>query len=150
MNHVRDHTLMPFERAFKIITQRADALLLKTLGCNRREMSILLCVDDTPLSQRQIGEILGLHPNVLVKLLDAMEGRELISRVRRRNDRREQIIEPAPKGRNCMKRYLTERPSALSQIFRPLTDTQIEQWRNLSLIIVQAAPSTSMGDDSDA
>lgn len=149
MDYVNDFTLLPFERAFKIITQRADALLLKTLGCNRREMWILLCVDDSVLSQRQIGDILGLHPNVLVKLLDGMESRELLSRVRRRSDRREQIIQITKKGNAAMKRYLTERPAALTQIFSPLTDAQIEQWRALSVAILQGSPASTLSDDSD-
>jgi MarR family transcriptional regulator for hemolysin len=149
MDYVKDLTLLPFERAFKVITQRADALLLKTLGCNRREMWILLCIDDNLLSQRQIGEILGLHPNVLVKLLDGMEQRTLLKRARRQSDRREQVIRITDKGAAAMQSYLTEKPSALLQIFNPLTDDQIEQWRALSLAVLQGVPIPTLDDDSD-
>jgi DNA-binding MarR family transcriptional regulator len=150
MDYTNDLSLLPFERAFKLITRRADSLLLKTIGCTRREMWILLCIDNSTLSQRQIGEILGLHPNVLVKLLDGMQHRKLVERVRRKSDRREQIIKATEKGTQIQQKYLTERPTALSEIFKPLTDDQIRQWRELSLLILKNAETIAMGDDSDS
>ena len=137
MDNVNDLTLFPFERAFKVIIHRADALLLKMVGCSRREMWVLLCINDDDLSQRQIGEILGLHPNVLVKMLDDMESRKLITRERRRTDRREQVVQATSKGTAAVQTYLTGYPAALAEMLRPLTAEQIAQWRELSLLILR-------------
>lgn len=137
MDNVQDLTLFPFERAFKVITQRADALLLKMVGCSRREMWVLLCINDNELSQRQIGEILGLHPNVVVKMLDEMESRKLLTRERRRANRREQIVQLTSRGDTAVHTYLTGHTTALSEMFSPLTTEQIETWRELSLLIVR-------------
>lgn len=146
MDYVKQSTLFPIERAFRIVVGRAEILLQRTIGCSRREVWVLLCVDDTQLSQRQIGEQIGLHPNVLVKLLDGMEERELIRRVRRLSDRREQIVEATGEGKRRLKTYLVNRPDTLLQIFHPLTTEQIEQWRDLAVLILMGTPNSPISE----
>jgi DNA-binding MarR family transcriptional regulator len=149
MDYVKNSTLLPFEQSYRIITQRADALFDKLLGCNRREISVLLCVDGEVLSQRRIGDMLGLHPNVLVKILDGMEEKKLLQRVRRQADRREQGIQIGEKGKRLLEKYLKERPAVLRQIFRPLSEEQIGQWTELAKTVVRGSPETLVNDESD-
>jgi DNA-binding MarR family transcriptional regulator len=135
---IRNTTLFPFERAFRIITHRADTLLRKTFGCGRRELWILLVVNTQGRGQRQIGEVLGLHPNVVVKLLDGMEEAGLVRRVRKMEDRREQVIESTAKGHNALVHYLDSREQLLDGIFAPLTKRQREQWREMAMLILES------------
>ena len=136
MDYVRQSTLFLSERAFKIISQRAEAELTKKVGCTLREMWILLLIDDAELSQRRIGEAIGVHPNVLVKMLDSLERRGFVVRSRRRSDRREQVIEATEKGKAAFKTYVAERSRLLREAFRPLSDKQIEQWETLAALIL--------------
>jgi DNA-binding MarR family transcriptional regulator len=141
---IRNTTLFPFEKAFRIIAARAETVLRKTFGCGRREMWILLVVNTQGRGQRQIGEVLGLHPNVVVKLLDNMEEAGLVRRVRRAEDRREQVIESTAKGHNALVRYLDTKEEILKQIFAPLTAQQREQWRELAVLILKSALSVAI------
>ena len=141
MRYLSESTIFPIERAFKIISARSDAILRKTIGCSRREVWVLLCVTEEPCSQRQLGDFLGIHPNGLVKLLDVMEQRELLRRVRRVDDRREQIVEATEEGKRRLKIYIERRPKLLLQVFSPLNETQIEQWRDLATQVLVAAPN---------
>jgi MarR family transcriptional regulator for hemolysin len=149
MDYVKQSTLFPIEVAFKTVARRAAAILLRSVGCNRRETWVLLCVDDTEMSQRQIGDILGMHANVLVKLLDGLEGRGFVRRERRQNDRREQVIKLTDRGQSALHTYLDQRPDALRSVFSPLTDEQIEAWRDMSLLILEEGQGAPQ-DDSDA
>lgn len=144
---VKHSTIFPFEMAFKVIMQRAEKWLQASVGCGRREMWVLLCVNDHQLSQRQIGEAIRLHPNVIVKILDGMEGKKLLRRARRINDRREHIVEATAKGKAALNKYLEERPEALKEVFAPLTEAQVALWREMSLRILQSTTATlNMGD----
>lgn len=129
--------LLPFEKAYKIISRRADNLLHKAVGCSRREMWVLVCVDTVALSQREVGDALGLHPNVVVKLLDGMQTKGLLQRVRRADDRREQIVEVTPKGKEAIQQYTGQQSMALREVFHPLTDEQIRQWLDFAEQIVR-------------
>lgn len=134
-------TLFPFEKAFRLIARRADNLIKKTLGCGRREMWILLVVNTAGKGQREIGEILGLHPNVVVKLLDGMEAQELVRRVRKREDRREQTVESTRKGHEILGAYMRHKEELLEKIFAPLTAEQRDQWREMAALILKGAGS---------
>lgn len=102
-------------------------------------MWILLCITTNGRSQRDVGAYLGLHPNVVVKLLDGMEEEGLLQRRRNREDRRSQSLEATAKGRSTIEKYMAERVGILRELFAPLTDAQISQWRDLSLLIVKGS-----------
>jgi DNA-binding MarR family transcriptional regulator len=138
---IRHTTLFPFEKAFRIISTRADSLLKKSFGCGRREMWILLVVNTQGRGQREIGEVLGLHPNVVVKLLDGMEEAGLVRRSRRAEDRREQSIESTAKGHHVLEKYMAEKEELLDQIFSPLSAEQREQWKKMALAILKGVAS---------
>jgi len=137
MDDAKHFTLFPFETAFKIVTRRADTLLHKALGCTRREMWVLICAESTEMSQREIGEALGLHPNVVVKLLDNLERKRFLRRVRREDDRREQIVQLTLEGKSTVEKYSGDTLVPLRKVFYPLTDEQITQWMEFSLQIAK-------------
>jgi DNA-binding MarR family transcriptional regulator len=130
---VKNSTIFPFERAFKVIAHRADAWLRKRLDCTRRELWVLLCVDDVQLTQTQLVDILHLHPNVVSNLVKSMEKKKLLRRTRRPTDQREQMVGADEKGHTLVKTYLKERPEAVKDVFAPLDEREREQLRQLCL-----------------
>jgi DNA-binding MarR family transcriptional regulator len=147
----RDTVLFPLELAFKILAQRADRWLVEHVGCTRRELWVLLCVDDSRMSQQQIGDILRIHQNVMVKILDAMETRGLVKRVQNPKDRREKIVETTNKGRRARTEFRDEREAAMTYIFAPLGIPQREQLRVWSLALLEHAGAGKVNlDDTDS
>lgn len=136
MHYIKNSTVLPIEMAYRQVARRCDDLLQRLIQCSRREVWVLLVVDHVELSQKQIGENLGLHPNVLVKILDGMEARGLLKRIRRQEDRREQVVRATAEGKRRLQIYLENRPKSVLEIFRPLSDKEIEQWRALAMKII--------------
>ena len=143
-------TLFPFEKSFRLVIRRAEALLRKEFGCGRREMWILLCIASGDRSQRELGECVGLHPNAVVKLVDGMQKAGLVRRVIRAEDRRENVVEATGEGKSIMEKYMTVKDGLVRQVFRPLTDAQISTWRELAwLVLGGAEPVPPPEDESD-
>jgi DNA-binding MarR family transcriptional regulator len=140
--------IFPIEKASKIILRRADFVLERLVGVGRREMWVLLCINNQELSQRRCGELLDLHPNVPVKLIDGMEGKKLLKRVRRSSDRREQILTATDRGKTCIEKYLEARPKILLEIFAPLSEEQIYACRDLLLLIIGGAATSHSPEDA--
>lgn len=141
-------TIFPYEMAYQVITQRAEKWLQRSVSCGRREMWVLLCVEDQQFSQKQIGRALFIGPNPVVKLLDKMEKKKLLRRVRRADDRREHIVEATEKGRDALAKYLGERPEALRYIFWPLTDEQVGLWRDMSVEVLKGISTAPNMEDT--
>lgn len=141
--------LFPIELALKTVRQRADLWLEKHCNLDTRELWVLLCVDDSRLNQRQIGEAIRLHPNVVVKLLNRMEDKKLLRRVRGASDRREHIVEVTDKGRAALQGYLDGRDEGVKALFHPLNDKQIAQWRDMAMQILRGATVPISSEDSD-
>ena len=114
---IRNSTVFPFEVAFRIVAHRTDLWLQKHLDCTRRELWVMLCVNESKLRQKQIGEILRIHPNVLVKILDNMEKKDLLHRTKKPADRREHLIENSEKGKANLK-FGTDILNSLSRLER--------------------------------
>lgn len=113
MHYIKNSTVLPIEMAYRQVARRCDDLLQRLIQCSRREVWVLLVVDHVELSQKQIGENLGLHPNVLVKILDGMEARGLLKRIRRQEDRREQVVRATAEGKRRLQIYLENRPKSV-------------------------------------
>jgi DNA-binding MarR family transcriptional regulator len=138
MDHLMHVTLFPFERAQKIIARRADTLLQKLVGCNRRELWVLVCISRGQLNQKQLSHRLDVHQNVTGRLLDELEKRSLLRRMRRLPDRREQVVELTEKGEEILKTFLKQQVNATLTAFAPLTESQIVQWRDLASAITRS------------
>lgn len=148
---IQNTTLFPFEKSYRAVSRRADGLLHKMFGagCGRREMWVLLCIAADGRSQKEIGECVGLHPNVVVKLLDGMEGTGLVRRARSASDRREQMVEASTEGKRITRKYMLEKDVLLRQVFYPLTDEQIATWRALAWLILGSGNGLTAEEESD-
>ncbi|MDH2456483.1 MarR family transcriptional regulator [Corynebacterium bovis] len=75
---------------------------LATKGFNLREYWVLTClVAGDAASQSALGEVLGVDRSDMVRLVDALEKRNLAKRVKDPADRRRQIISVTKKGRKA-------------------------------------------------
>ena len=77
--------------------QFTDAL--RPLGLKARHFGTLLELREGPLSQRRLGDALGVDATQLVGFLNELEGDGLIHRRRNPDDRRRHIVEISTPGR---------------------------------------------------
>jgi DNA-binding MarR family transcriptional regulator len=78
---------------------------LEPLGISPREWAALNCLDDQHgLSQREVGELLGVDRTTMVALVDELQAKGLVTRQPQPDDRRKNIVKLTRKGRNAMQR----------------------------------------------
>ncbi len=68
------------------------------------QFSVLTVIDaNKELTQRELGQTLGIEPARLVLMLDELERRELSKRSQAPNDRRSKVLSLTPKGKHYLK-----------------------------------------------
>jgi DNA-binding MarR family transcriptional regulator len=81
--------------------------MLRPLELTARAVGILtLVVEREPMTQRALGASIGVDRSTMVILLDDLEGKGLVTRVRHPDDRRAFLIEPTEAGRSAQRRAL--------------------------------------------
>jgi DNA-binding MarR family transcriptional regulator len=135
---LQETATFPAEVAGKIITARAEVWITKTVGCSRREIWVLMCVNGNQLNQKQISSALLLHPTTVVELIDGLERRKLVKRVSPKGNRKQNIIELTDKGREMTEAALSRQQEALREIFSPLAEEDVLRFRALSLTIASS------------
>jgi DNA-binding MarR family transcriptional regulator len=71
------------------------------------------------LTQRELSEKVGVHPNTAVPALDNMEKHGLVRRVRDANDRRRMCVHLTPKGRRLRDEML---PGVRAMVYRSIAN----------------------------
>ena len=85
--------------------QRAYAPVLAPLGVTYPQYLVLLALwEHDGVALGELGERLGLDSGTLTPLLKRMEGAELVSRARSREDERRLVVSLTPKGRRLEKK----------------------------------------------
>jgi DNA-binding MarR family transcriptional regulator len=85
-------------------TALADATL-REMGLTARAVGILtLIVEREPMSQRALGDTLGVDRTTMVALLDDLEARGYVERRRHPDDRRAFLIQPTAAGEAAQRR----------------------------------------------
>jgi len=79
---------------------------LEPLGLRSREFWLLVIAGNGNVSQHEMAELCGLDPSSLVAVLDGMERRRLLHRVRNPNDRRVQWVRRTEEGDRLFARAL--------------------------------------------
>ncbi|HEY6766590.1 MAG TPA: MarR family transcriptional regulator [Candidatus Sulfotelmatobacter sp.] len=150
---LRTSLVFHIEMAIKMISKRTDRWLQKTVGCNRRELWVLMCISEMGCSQRQLSDVLRVHPNMMVGLIDGMERKSLVKRTKAISNRRQYVIELTPRGKKALSLVRARRDPALKYIFEPLETSQVDQIREWSMLILQGRKGISEVvdmDDTDA
>jgi DNA-binding MarR family transcriptional regulator len=128
---MRDRVPYLLYRAAASSTAMADAAL-KQLGLTARQVGILtLVVERHPMTQRQLGETLGVDRTTMVALLDDLEAKGLVERQRDTRDRRAFLIQPTAKGVEEQGRAVQELDEMASAFLHPLSEAQRRQLADL-------------------
>jgi DNA-binding MarR family transcriptional regulator len=76
--------------------------MLGELGLSARQVGILTLVTErAPMTQKELGVELQIDRTVMVDLIDQLESKGLVRRLRNPRDRRAFLIQPTPAGRKA-------------------------------------------------
>jgi DNA-binding MarR family transcriptional regulator len=94
---------------------------LAPFGIDGRELAILvLLAAEYPLSQQDAAARLGVDRTTMVALVDALEDKGLVARVRSTEDRRKNIVEPTQEGQRRLHAAEAARDAAEREFLSPL------------------------------
>ncbi len=74
-----------------------------------------------PVSQREVSDVVLLHPSDMVALIDHLEAHGLVSRLRDPSDRRRYQLTLTPQGRRILSRYDAVALEAEEKVLAPLS-----------------------------
>jgi DNA-binding MarR family transcriptional regulator len=102
---------------------QAAAPVMLPFGIDGRELAVLtVLAGEVPLSQQEAAETLGVDRTTMVALVDALEAKGLVERHRSAQDRRRNIVEPTPAGRDCLRHASRARDKVEREFLAPLGD----------------------------
>ncbi|MBO3746587.1 MarR family transcriptional regulator [Streptosporangiaceae bacterium NEAU-GS5] len=104
---------------------------------NPRDMGILGIVKDGPISQRKLGDLLGVNRTIMVKLVDALEADGLLRRARSAEDRRSYALELTDTGRAAFEELSRAVAESERRLTAPLTD---DERASLAALLGRMAP----------
>ena len=112
-------------------TALADEIL-RELGLTARAVGILsLVTEGEPMTQRAMGATLGVDKSTMVLLLDDLEAKGLVNRIRHPEDRRAFLIEPTAAGISAQRRALGLLEECEGRFLGVLTHEEADQLREL-------------------
>ncbi|GAB1377830.1 MarR family winged helix-turn-helix transcriptional regulator [Pararhodobacter aggregans] len=112
------------KRAFAAIQTDVNAVLAP-FGLRMLTFSVLSVIRDNPgLRQTQLAEILAIERPNLVVILDELEGLDLVTRTRARDDRRAYELKVTLKGRRLAERAFTAVAEHDDRMARGLSDEE--------------------------
>jgi DNA-binding MarR family transcriptional regulator len=94
-----------------------------------------------PLSQQEAAEQLGVDRTTMVALIDALEAKGLVERHRSAQDRRRNIVELTPAGRDSLRRASRARDNVEREFLAPLGDDLARQFIRALQILAQGPPN---------
>jgi DNA-binding MarR family transcriptional regulator len=104
--------------------ERANARLA-AMGLTVRMCGVLnLLADEGPLSQHEIGEMLGIDRTTMVELLDDLEKQGILRREVNPDDRRSHMIKLTPQGKARQKVAMKAFDDAAAEFFSPLSASE--------------------------
>jgi DNA-binding MarR family transcriptional regulator len=113
------------------------AKALTPYGIDGRELGVLLVLaGPEPGSQQQAAQRLGIDRTTMVALLDTLEGKGLVSRHPRADDRRRNVVELTDAGQHTLRRATRASDDAEREFLAPLSAQAAQQLRNSLRMIV--------------
>ena len=114
------------------------AEILGRHGLHPMHLGLLSIVDaEGPISQQELGNVMGVDPSTMVARMDALEHGGLIERRRSDEDRRAYEISLTPKGRKTLERLRSEAGDWAKHFFRALTPSEQKQLNALMLKLAE-------------
>ena len=97
---------------------------LRPTGLSVQMCGVLNVLAAGPVSQQGLGEQLGIDRTTVVELIDELEQKGLVVRVRNPADRRSYSLNLTPRGRQVQKRASKVFDAAAAEFFGPLKATE--------------------------
>jgi DNA-binding MarR family transcriptional regulator len=102
--------------------------MLATLALNARQAGILTMVTERePMTQKDLGDALGIDRTTMVALLDDLEEKGYATRQRHPHDRRAFLVHPTEAGRQTQAAAVRVLDQQQHQFLAPLTAAEREQ-----------------------
>lgn len=99
-------------------------------GIDGRELGVLLALAGRePASQQQAAQRLGIDRTTMVAMLDALEGKGLVSRHPHVQDRRRNVVELTQAGHDTLRLAIQANDKAEREFLAPLTPETAEHLR---------------------
>jgi DNA-binding MarR family transcriptional regulator len=120
-----------FKHAERLISElHVDALA--PFDIHARDLGVLLAIDSIePASQQQIAQRMGVDRTTMVALIDALEAKGIIARRPDTEDRRRNVVELTPAGRDILRQAIAASDKAEAELLSPLSPEESEQLRAL-------------------
>lgn len=127
---VHDQHPNPMESRLGYLLKHAQAELARTSaaalaphGVDGHELAVLVVLSgEDPLSQVDAAGRLGVDRTTMVSLIDGLEDHGLVERRRSPRDRRKNIVQLTPEGRDCLHRAEKARRAAERRFLAPLDE----------------------------
>lgn len=104
----------------------AEACITDDTGL--RELAALSCLaDQGAIPQRRLGELCDVSPTLVVRLVDGLEAKGLVSRARSDTDRRLQVVQLTPEGSAAQVGQLGNLKAGEREMAGPLTLAEIKR-----------------------
>ncbi|MFF4963277.1 MarR family winged helix-turn-helix transcriptional regulator [Streptomyces sp. NPDC001222] len=117
-------------------------------GIDGRELAVLAVLDAyDELSQLEAAGKLGIDRTTMVALVDALEGKELVERRRSPKDRRKNIVQLTPVGRERLKDAEFARQEMERRFLAPLSSSDATRLVHALQSLVGAPMSASQAPD---
>ena len=120
---------------------------LAELGLRPRHCGVLESLRGGPLAQLALARLLGVTPSVVVDMVDELEALDAVRRVRDSADRRRQLVELTPEGRELSRRAARLAHETDAELLAALDAPRLEALRD-ALAVVQAATGAASGTSS--
>jgi DNA-binding MarR family transcriptional regulator len=120
------------------ITSKRLAKYYAEKGINLREVWVLMGCRETAASQSVVADCLGINRNVMVRLVDGMEAKKLIRRVRNPENRREYLLKVTSKGHTELRVIDRNFDNAAREAFRPITLEQLKHAKEFAEAVIRS------------
>lgn len=139
---VKKSWVLHYYKALSIVSRRLDEHYAQR-GYDMRAAWVLMAVEATECSQKDLCEVLEINPNVMVELIDRMEVKRLVRRGRNPVNRRENVIQLTAKGRQEVKWIHENFDAAAREVWRPLDIPMLEHISNFARAIIDLETTES-------
>ena len=114
------------------------ASALEPFGVSGRELAVLtVLAGDEPASQQQAARRLGVDRTTMVALIDALEDNGLVRRHADAGDRRRNVVELTPAGRDTLHRAGQAAAEAERRFLAPLSTPDAQRLKAALLALIQ-------------
>src|SRR3954449_11194368 len=108
-------------------------------GTHPRDAGVLITlVSSGPVSQQELVARLNVNRTLMVKLIDSLEQRGLVTRLRNPDDRRAYALHATPAGREALLEMLPTMADAEAELAEHLSDAETKRLKHLLKALIAA------------